>query len=139
MLGDLIWEAKGKMTGIRVLGSDAQGTKMEQSWAGTGQGKGALAGVDGNETGTAISVWRPDGIVEAEGQLLTMTIQGDAVVVKAKGLTLPTGPTRLSGRGMVTFWSASPKLSWLNKTVGIYEVEIDQATQEYTTRVWQWK
>lgn len=139
MLGDLLFEAKGKGTGTRVLGADAQGAKVEGSWMGQFWGKGSLAGVDGNEMGTGLSVARPDGVTESTGQMVWMTKQGEGITVKAMGLGTPAGPTKMSDRGVLTFQTASPKLAWLNRAVGVYEVEYDLATQEYTAKTWQWK
>ncbi len=63
MLGEQIYEARGKRTGRRVLSADG-GFKVEVSF----EGSGKLLGVDANEIGTYWSESRADGSLYGEGQ-----------------------------------------------------------------------
>ena len=54
MLGNIIYEHVGKITGQRVL--DAEGAKME-----TASGNAKYRGTDGTEIGTYCTIYRPEG------------------------------------------------------------------------------
>ncbi len=98
MLGELIYEAKGKVGGIRVLPDG----KVEQSF----QHMGKFWGTEGNEMATAVSTWRPDGTfsMEVNGYFITNT--GESVSFKGHGIGWPTGPgLKASVRGSVQYWT----------------------------------
>ena len=57
MLGELLDEARGKITGQRVLPSEGAGPKVETSL----QSSGKILGVEYNEMATYVAVARPDG------------------------------------------------------------------------------
>jgi len=63
MLGEQIYESRGKRTGRRVLCVEG-GFKVEVSF----EGGGKLLGVDVTEIGTYWSESRPDGSLYGEGQ-----------------------------------------------------------------------
>ena len=60
MLGELIYEHKGKITSHRVL--DAEGAKMETSFSGSAK----YRGTDGTEIGTYSTIYRPEGVLYAK-------------------------------------------------------------------------
>jgi hypothetical protein len=63
MLGDLIYEAKGKVTGYRVL--DIEGPKIEVTITQNGNLK---EGIEATDTVTYWSIPRPGGAYYAEGK-----------------------------------------------------------------------
>jgi hypothetical protein len=65
MLGELIMESKGKITGQRILSVENGIPKMEISVSGTGTFKG---NVEINESWTYWAIQRPDGSSYGEGQ-----------------------------------------------------------------------
>ena len=71
MLGDLIYEHKGKATGQRVL--DVSPPRVETSFSATGTLKG---GITVSEMGTYWSEARSPGILYGEGQGIIMTNDG---------------------------------------------------------------
>lgn len=132
MLGELIYQAKGKMTGTRVL--DEDGT-MEN----TLQEQGTIFGVECSTTLTMVGTPRPDGIVYSEGYGLMLTKDGDAATLTSSALGIPKGlmPTS-SVRGATFFRTQSPQLSRLNSVVCIYEVEVNE-DGSYGVKDWEWK
>ena len=71
MLGDLIYEHKGKTTGQRVL--DVSPPRVETSFSATGTLK---VGITVSEMGTYWSEARSPGILYGEGQGIIMTNDG---------------------------------------------------------------
>jgi hypothetical protein len=71
MLGELIYEHKGKITSQRVL--DAEGAKMKTSFAGSAK----YRGTDGTEIGTFSSILRPEGVLYGEGQGVITSKDGE--------------------------------------------------------------
>jgi len=71
MLGDLIYEATGKITGYRVL--DVEGPKIEVTISENGKLKGGIEIID---MVTYWSIPRPGGAYYAEGKGVFMTKDG---------------------------------------------------------------
>ncbi len=131
MLGDLIYDAKGKIAGVRVLA----GGVIEQSF----QARGKQWGIEGNEVGTAVSTWRPDGTFSFEVNSVFVSDGGDAATFKGQGIGWPTGKgQKASIRGSAHGWTQSQKLAALNKVVTVFEVEVDE-DGNYTNKGWAWK
>ena len=135
MLGELIYEQKGKVTGQRVL--DSSPPRVETSFSATGTLKGAITV---SEMGTYWSEARSPGILYGEGQGIVMSNDGTEVATWKGG-----GIGRMSAGGMVSFrgaiyWSTTStgKLAPLNNIVGVYEYEIDEGGNT-SAKIWEWK
>ncbi len=138
MLGEKIYEWTGKVQAQRILPADAEGPRMEVTFAGPLQGHGRLASFKGMGTATYIAVARPDGIFRGEGQAVVMASKGDGFTIHGMGLGKLKGG-KFTYRGSVTFRSGASKLSWLNGVLGVYEYEQDMSTQEVTFTCYEWK
>ena len=132
MLGELIYEAKGKTLGFRVL--DENGT-MEL----TIMEHGVVLGNECTTTVTMVSKHRPDGTQYSEGHGVMSTKDGDTATLTLSGITIPKGlPPQGSVRGATFFNTQSPKISRLNRVVCVYEAELN-ADMSYTVKDWEWK
>ena len=131
MLGDLIGEETGKVTGFRVL--DAAGPKVEVSF----QTKGKLLGSDYQGRGTYWSEMQPGGFLYGEGQGMYMTPEGMAVW-KGQGTGKINPGGGASYRGAIHFTSATGKLARLAGTVSVFEHSTD-ANDNVASKVWEWK
>lgn len=88
MLGDQIYEGRGKITSIRVLEIEgADGTKTETSY--TMQSK--LKGIDVTETGTVISVKRSENKQYGQCKAIFTTQDGSTATMASQGIDEPTG------------------------------------------------
>jgi hypothetical protein len=132
MLGDLIYEGKGKSTGMRVL--DGNGT-----WEGTSQEQGTLFGMECTSTTTNVNTPQPNGTLYSEGCGMTLTKDGDRASYTILGIYTPKGhPPAGSLRG-ATFWrTQSPALARLNSIMSVYEVEMSE-DWTYSVKEWEWK
>lgn len=132
MLGDLIYEAAGKVVGMRVL--DDNGT-MEI----TLDEHGKVFGIECSLTLTAVGKLRPNGIQYSEGRGFLITRDGDVATLIMSGISIPKGrPPSSSVRGATIFTTQSPKLARLNSVVCVYECEVSEDSS-YSIKDWEWK
>ncbi len=131
MLGEQIWESRGKTAGVRIL----PGGKWEVSF----QESGRMLGIETNNMGTYEAIARPDGTLYGGGQGVGMTKEGDVIMWTGQGVGKPTGRGMgASWRGSIYFQTTSPRFARLNGTAGVYEYEIDENGNQ-TGKIWEWK
>jgi hypothetical protein len=137
MLGELIGEERGKLTGLRVLPHEGSGPKVEVSF----QASGKILGIDSTDMGTYWSIVRQhgDGVLYGNGQGVVMTKSGEMATWVGTGVGRFTGHG--SGtlfRGSVYYQTSSERLSRLNGLAGVYEYEADE-NGNTTAKFWEWK
>ena len=136
MLGDLFYEAIGKITSKRVL--DLDGPKIESSYFLEGIMRGEIEVV---EIGTFTSIPISDSIFSVEGK--------DIVTVKENGNEMATVKTQsisklIKDSSKVVYGSnfyhssTTGKLSFLNNLVGVHEASVDR-DGNIRYKVWEWK
>jgi hypothetical protein len=133
MLGEQIYESRGKRSGRRVLSVDA-GFTVEVSFESVGK----LLGVDTNEIGTYTSGSRPDGSLYGEGQGVILAADGSSATWKGQGVGKFVAGGGVSYRGAVYYSSASPKFARLNNVAQVFEFEVDAEGNTHT-KGWEWK
>src|ERR687888_2236416 len=147
MLGDLIYEHKGKITGQRVLDTvGGQGEvaaalpKVETTFSADAKLKGTISITD---TGTYWSIIRPGGRLYGEGQgvYITKDGSGETATWTGQGVGRLMQGGRVSYRGSLFFRagdSSTGKMSFLNNIVAVFEYEVDESGNT-TAKVWEWK
>jgi hypothetical protein len=140
VLGELIEEESGKITGRRVV--DVEGPKIESSFTMNGK----CGGQDETDIGTYWGVMREgageQGVVygEAQGVMTTKDGQGMATYT-VQGIGRFTSPGKIRFHGSV-FYRTTPtsggKLSSLNNKVGVFEYQEDEQGN-CSVKVWEWK
>lgn len=141
MLGDIIYEQKGKIAGYRVL--DTEGPTIETTIAGTGI-------INGIEVTDIVTYWsKPSSssslsqdsekVFYAEGQGVISTKDGTEIATwKGYGIGRYNGRNR-TDRGSVFFkTSANGKLEFLNNKIGVFEYEADE-NGNTNGKIWEWK
>jgi len=134
MLGDLFYEAKGRITSKRVL--DLEGPKIESSYF----LEGKMREIEVLEIGTFRSVPISDGVSFIEGKdIVTLKESDDEMAtVKAEGISKLKGSSKVvSGSNFYRF-SKTGKLSFLNNLVGVHEATVDN-DGNILYKVWEWK
>jgi hypothetical protein len=137
MLGELIFESNGRITGQRVLSVENGIPKLEISIAGTGIFTGSL---EVTTTWTYWTIQRPDGTSNSEGQGIIMTNDGREVATatgRTEGKMVESGKMRSVGTLFYETHSEN-RLVFLNHLVGVNEFEID-ALGNYVHKLWGWK
>ena len=110
MLGEMIGEEQGKITGVRVLplADGNNNPRFELSF----QGAGTLVGVDITNVGTYISVLTSAGVFNGAGQGVITTADGDIVTWTGTGIGTPTGKGLAARwRGILYYQSSSQRLA----------------------------
>ena len=135
MLGEQIGHEAGQITGTRVLPGNDGGVKVEVSF----EASGTLLGVHETNMGTYVTVTRPDGTLQGEGQGVVMTDEGEMVAWKGAGIGRFTGHgTDVSWRGAIYYDTTSERLSRLNGIVGVFEYET-HADGKSEDNTYEWK
>ena len=137
MLGQLLFESRGRITDQRVLSVENGIPKFEISIAGTGIFTGSL---EVTTTWTYWAIQRLDGTSYSQGQGVIMTRDGRDVATatgRAEGKMVESGGMRFVGAIFFETQSKN-KLAFLNHLVGVNEYEVD-ALGKYEHRLWEWK
>lgn len=134
MIGDLFYEATGKVTSQRVL--DLKGPKVETSFMVSGN----MKNIPVIEIGTFWSIPRPDGTVYGEDKDVIYTKEDNEIATadaKVIGKFVNKDVMRFVGS---VFFNASyqGKLAFLNGIVGIFEANVEGGTK-LSIRKWEWK
>jgi hypothetical protein len=135
MLGEMIGETRGKITGNRVLPSDGQAPKIESSF----QESGKMFGMEVTDMGTYWSVTRAGGMLYGEGQGITMIKDGEMASWTGQGVGKFTGRGgAVSFRGALYYQTSSSKLARLNSVAVVFEFEVDETGNTHG-KFWEWK
>lgn len=135
MLGEMIGESRGKVTGNRVLPSEGQAPKVETSF----QESGKILGVEVTDMGTYWSVARAVGGLYGEGQGVIMTKDGEMAAWTGQGVGRFTGRgSAHSFRGAIYYQTTSAKLARLNNIAVVFEYETDENGNTHG-KFWEWK
>jgi hypothetical protein len=136
MLGEMLGEEIGQMTGMRVLATEGL-PKVEVSF----QASGTLNGVHMTDAGTYVSVARPNGTMLGEGQGVIMGENGERAMWRGQGRGRFTGRgSAVSWRGAI-FYEVAPGSDAflpLNEVAGLFEFEVDE-TGKTEAKLWEWK
>jgi 5-keto 4-deoxyuronate isomerase len=134
MLGNLFYEAKGRITSKRVL--DLEGPKIESSYF----LEGKMREIEVLEIGTFTSVPISDGVFFIEGKdIVTLKESDDEMAtVKAEGISKLKGSSKVVSGSNFYRSSKTGKLSFLNNLVGVHEAAVDN-NGNILYKVWEWK
>lgn len=131
MLGEMIGELRGKITGHRVLSVECC-PKIESSF----QDKGTILGVEVTSMGTFWTIIKEDGMLYGEGQGVLFA-DGDIVTLTAQGIGKMKG-NGAEWKASVYFDTSSEKLVNLNNIVGVAEFDVDEEENTHI-KIWEWK
>jgi hypothetical protein len=141
-LGDLFYEAKGKITGQRVL--DTEPPKIETTVSYDGTMKCGGNRVDVAHIATFSSSMRAGKdeafFSEGKGVITAKDGSGEMATELGRGITrFVEGGKKIVGRGLFIFSTRSTgNLGFLNNLTGVLEYEADE-TGNSTLKVWEWK
>jgi hypothetical protein len=138
VLGQKIWEGKGKSTGPGIIKSiDMQGVTSLYTWTAELKGVGRANGVDGNLNVTGVSMTPPKGMGMSKDQAIFMTMTGDMAVVK--GMDLMKMRPKPMAVGLWSFMTMSEKLGWLNEVAAVVVFEaVDPMWMEVNVSIYEW-
>lgn len=134
MLGEKIGEITGRVTMQRVLPSLGGAPRMETSF----QAIGSLLGTNMKDTGTYVTIFRPDGTQYGEGQGVMVTKDGQTATWRAHGVGAMKKDGTASYRGALYLQTMPKKWSRLNKVAVLFEYAVDAEGNTHS-EYWEWK
>lgn len=133
MLGDLFYEAKGRITSKRVL--DLEGPKIESSY----YLEGKMREIEVLEIGTFTSTPTSEGAYFVEGKdIVTVKGGNEMATVKVQGISKLKDSSKVVSGSNFYRSSKTGKLSFLNNLVGVHEASVDN-DGNIIYKVWEWK
>jgi hypothetical protein len=136
MLGDLLYEGKGRLASSRIL--NAEEYKVEHSI----KEEGKFKDIEITEIETFCTIPTTDkNVTYVEGQgIITIKDGQDTATFRGYGIGTSKGPVSVSFCGSVFYKSSSTngKLSFLNNKIGVFETEVDESGTS-TEKHWEWK
>jgi hypothetical protein len=135
MIGDLLYEGKGKLVGLRLLNADEY--KIEHTMLEEGKFKDMEVTI----LGTFWTIPAGKNVTYVEGQgIITTKDNEDTATFRGYGIGTSKGQVSVSTRGSVIYKSSSTngKLSFLNNKIGVFEGEVDESGSS-TEKHWEWK
>jgi hypothetical protein len=136
VLGEKLWEEKGKAIGMSVKSIGPEGVRMEQTFATEVRGFGRWP--SGRNMGTVDIFSGPSGGSSGTGQGIFTSPEGDTVVWKAYSLG-KTEAGMSKSVNIVQLMTTSQKLSWMNGLIAVWEGISDQKTMELSGTAYEWK
>ena len=134
MLGELLYEEVGQITGIEVLPPEDGGVVLKVSL----QAAGRIQGVEHTSLWTYTSTTRTDGSIFGQGRGVLTTADGDVVHILGRASDLSGGPgSPVNYRGAFHFQTRSEKFSRLNGMAAVFEYDVDAAGKA-AGKVWEW-
>jgi hypothetical protein len=132
MLGEQIYETKGKRIVRRVLSTEPPTVEVSFEDA------GKVLGVNATGFGTYTSTVRADGSIYGEGQGAMFTADAEMVSWKGSGLGKFKEKGAVSYRGMIYFQTPSQKLAKVNNCCCVFEYEVDPEGKT-VAKGWEWR
>jgi hypothetical protein len=140
-LGEKLFEESGSVTGFKVTKvHPIEGVTMEVSFV------SEIKGIDkfpsGKNIGSGTMTHYPHGIVDQSNQGSMMISEGgtfDQFVWWAHGKGKMVGGGKIKGLIMVTGFTHSQKLSWMNNLIMALESEFDPESQQFKITAYEWK
>ena len=134
MLGELLYEEAGQITGIEVLPPEDGGVVLKVSL----QAAGRIQGVEHTSLWTYTSTTRADGSIFGQGRGVLTTADGDVVHILGRASDQSGGPgSPVNYRGAFHFQTRSEKFSRLNGMAAVFEYDVD-ADGKAAGKVWEW-
>jgi hypothetical protein len=150
-LGEKLFEESGNVTGFKVTKvHPIEGVTMEVSFISEIRGMGRFP--SGKNLGSGTMTQYPHGIVDGSYQgsfmMITTTAEGsggsdgssDQFVWWAHEKTKAVeGGRKFKGLTMMTGFTNSQKLSWMNNLIIALDLETDPASQKFKATAYEWK
>ena len=138
-LGEKLFEESGNVTGFKVTKvHPIEGVTMDVSFASEIRGIGRFP--SGKNLGSGIMTQYPHGIVDGSYQGSLMTTEGGDQFIwwsHEKSKVIEGG--KVKGLNIVTGFTNSQKLSWMNNLIMALETEYDPASQKFKITAYEWK
>jgi hypothetical protein len=146
VLGEKLWEESGNVRGFKVTKvHPIEGVTMEVSFTSEIRGIGRFP--SGKNLGSDTVTQYPHGIVDGsyQGSFMTTTAESrgstsDQFVWWAHEKTKAVeGGKKFKGLTMMTGFTNSQKLSWMNNLIIALDLETDPESEKFKATAYEWK
>jgi hypothetical protein len=143
VVGEKLFEESGNVTEFKVTKvHPIEGVTMEVSFVSEIKGIGRFP--SGKNIGSGTVTQYPHGIVDGSYQGSFMTAaadgsSGDQFVWWAHEKTKELGGGKFKGLTMLTGFTNSQKLSWMNNLIIALDLETDSGSQTFKATAYEWK
>jgi hypothetical protein len=138
VLGEKLFEETGNVTSFRVTKvHPVEGTTMEVSFVSDIKGIGKFP--SGKNTGSGTMTQYPHGVADASYNGFVMMPDGDQFMWWAHEKSKATEGGKMKGLVMVTGYTTSQRLSWMNNLILALDSEFDPTSQQFKTTAYEWK
>ncbi len=138
-LGEKLFEESGKVVGFKVTKvHPVEGTTMEVSFTSEIKGFGKFP--SGRNIGSGIMTLYPHGAEEAsfQGTMMTTAEESEQWIWWAHEKSKVAEGGKIKGIVIISGFTNSQKLSWMNNLVVAGESEFDPATQQFRVTGYEW-
>lgn len=137
-LGEKLFEESGNVTGFNITKvHPIEGVTMEVSFTSEIRGIGRFP--SGKNLGSGIVTQYPHGIVDASWQGALTTVEGEKFVWWAHEKDRVVESEKVKGLTVLTGFTNSQKLSWMNNLIMANESEFDPVSQKISVIGYEWK
>jgi hypothetical protein len=137
-LGEKLFEESGNVVGFKVTRvHPVEGTTMEVSFNSELKGFGKVP--SGRNIGSGIMTQYPHGVVDASYQGTLMASEGEVFMWWAHQKSKVVEGGKIKGMVMVSGFTNSQKLSWMNSLIMLLESEFDPIAQQFRTTGYEWR
>jgi hypothetical protein len=137
-LGEKLFEESGNVTGFKVTKvHPIEGVTMEVSFTSEIRGIGRFP--SGKNLGSGTMTHYPHGIVDQSNQGSVMTAEGDQFIWWAHGKGKVVEGGKVKGLIIVTGFTNSQKLGWMNNLIMALESEFDPESKKFKITAYEWK
>ena len=138
-LGEKLFEETGNVTAFKVTRvHPIEGTTVEVSFLSDIKGIGRFP--SGKNVGSGTMTQYPHGAVDASYQgFVTTQEEGEQLIWWAHEKSKVVEGGKVKGLVMLSAYTNSQKLSWINNLVMALEGEFDPPTQQFKTTAYEWK
>src|SRR5881396_2516785 len=106
---EFLGELSEKTTSVTIREFTLDGVRISYNLQGKLRGQ-----YDAEHMETVEAMFKPDGTYEFESLGLDQTMDGDMLLIKAKGTGKTVSPTSVQAEGEATFQTQSKTFGWLN-------------------------
>jgi hypothetical protein len=137
-LGEKLFDEIGKTVGFKITRvHPVEGITMEMSFVSDITGAGRVP--NGKNMGSGVMTQYPHGVVDASYQGTFTTAQGEQFMWWAHEKSRVVEGGKVKGLVIVTGFSNSQGLSWMNNVIIAIDSEYDPAAQQFKGTAYEWK
>jgi hypothetical protein len=139
VLGEKLFEESGNITGVKVIKvHPIEGVSTEISFTSEIRGEGRFP--NGENLASGIVTKYPHGIIDATWQgLVTASGEGDQYLWWGHEKSRIIEGGKIKGLIIVTGFTKSQKLSWMNNLIIVLESEGSVSSQKFKAIGYEWK